>query len=258
MQEARFLLGGSPGEDVSTVDVADLKALRSIYCDMETRNPGKKGALGISIIRAVCSPGADIGAVWYRCAMLQTLEMRCGDLLARWKRSGDFDEAVFRVASTISMKWIEVGGPAFAVAFRCGCLYPRIAKRVSLKFSTTPQNACCNPAQAIDESRTLGGERVHQIRQIFALYHAYLLHAGDGIVTELQAFFSTPANQPSKREKWKGFCSRESTSTVARGVLSCVSPRSASTGIAGCATGAAAIRQASGDLIRVRLLMPRC
>src|SRR6266852_9801242 len=53
-------------------------------------------------------------------------------------------------------------------------------------------------------------------------------------------------------------CSRVSTSTVGRGVLSCVPPRSASTGMAGCATGAAAMCQSSGDLIRLVRLLMRC
>jgi hypothetical protein len=34
-----------------------------------------------------------------------------GGLLARWKRSGEYDEVVFRVAATIPMKWMERGVP---------------------------------------------------------------------------------------------------------------------------------------------------
>jgi hypothetical protein len=59
-----------------------------------------------------------------------------------------------------------------------------------------------------------------------------------------------PANQPAKREKSKGFCSRVSTRIVARGAFSCVPPRSAKTGIAAGATGTAAMCRASGDLIK--------
>ncbi len=64
-----------------------------------------------------CSPGADIGAVTYRLAMLELLEMDPGELLARWKRSGEFEEAVFRVAATIPMKWMEIGVPQSSLPF---------------------------------------------------------------------------------------------------------------------------------------------
>src|SRR5207237_3293166 len=54
-------------------------------------------------------------------------------------------------------------------------------------------------------------------------------------------------------------CVALSTSTGGLHVLSCVPPRSANTGIAGCSTGVAAICHAIGDLIRVgvRLFIAR-
>src|SRR6266849_1614139 len=67
-----------------------------------------------------------------------------------------------------------------------------------------------------------------------------------------------PANQPAKREKSNGFCSRVSTRRTGRGVLSWVPPRSARTGIAGGGTGAAVICHARGEVINVpRLFMRR-
>src|ERR1035437_4255914 len=73
----------------------------------------------------------------------------------------------------------------------------------------------------------------------------------------LRARCSTPANQPSNREKSKGFCSRVSTTAVQRDTLSCVPPRSASTGRTGWGTGAESMCQPSGDLMSVvvRLFM---
>jgi hypothetical protein len=41
--------------------------------------------------------------------MLQLLEMCPGKILDDWKRGGSFDEAVFRVAATIPLKWMEIG-----------------------------------------------------------------------------------------------------------------------------------------------------
>src|SRR4029077_1034565 len=100
---------------------------------------------------------------------------------------------------------------------------------------------------------------MHKLGQGLALDHTPILQAGNGIVTQLQAFFSTPANQPSNREKSNGFCSRVSTSIVPRGAFNCVPPRSASAGIAGGATGASPMCHASGDWINVgdRLLISR-
>ena len=108
---------GNPGEDVPTIDVADLRSLWSIYRDMEVRNIGALGSIGIRIVRDACSPGADIGAVLYRSSILTILEIYPGDLLARWKRSGEFDEVVFRVAATIPMKWVEGGVPQSHLPF---------------------------------------------------------------------------------------------------------------------------------------------
>jgi len=67
--------GGSPGEDVPAVDVADLKSVWNMYQEWEQRHPGKQGAVDISLIKNVCSPGADLGAVTYRSSMLQLVEM---------------------------------------------------------------------------------------------------------------------------------------------------------------------------------------
>src|SRR5713226_5255842 len=65
-------------------------------------------------------------------------------------------------------------------------------------------------------------------------------------------FFSIPENQPSKREKSKGVCSRVSTRMTGGGVLSCVPPRSANTGIAGCGRVAAVSCHSRGERIKVR------
>ena len=90
-----------------------------------------------------------------------------------------------------------------------------------------------------------------QIGQVLAFHHTQVFQARHSVVAELRGSFSTAENQPSKREKSKGYCSRVSTMMLARGVLSCVPPRSAKTGIKGGATGASAKCQVSGDFISV-------
>src|SRR2546425_8998049 len=63
-----------------------------------------------------------------------------------------------------------------------------------------------------------------------------------------------PAYQPSKREKSNGLRSRVSTRKTGLGVLGCVPPRSAKTGITGYGAGAAGICHSSGGVISVRRL----
>jgi hypothetical protein len=128
MHEARLWPGGgTPGEDVPTVDVADLKSVWSIYRDMEARNPGKQFGVGIDIIRGACSAGADIGAVTYRCAMLGMLEMLSAERLVPW-RANEFLATVLKVAATIPMKWMETGVPQSGLPFDVDAFFQEVRK----------------------------------------------------------------------------------------------------------------------------------
>lgn len=108
---------GHPGEPVPTVEMGHLKAAWNICKDVESRHPGKQVAVGISVIEHACSAGADVRAVGYRCGMLQALERLLGDLLAPWKENGQLDDAVFRVAARVPMKWMGVGIPQLGLPF---------------------------------------------------------------------------------------------------------------------------------------------
>lgn len=91
-----------PGEPVPAVNADDLKSVWALCPDRES--PLYRGIVGVdSTIEQACSPGADIDAVIYRCRMLQILEEFRGDLLSRWKQTGQFQDAVFRVAARIPM-----------------------------------------------------------------------------------------------------------------------------------------------------------
>ena len=102
-------LNASPGEPVPIVGVKDLQSVWKLYTDIESRYPGGQSAVDIGIIEHVCTPGADIGAVTYRCGMLQILQRLAGDPLASWTHDGQPDDGVFRVAASIPMTWIGVG-----------------------------------------------------------------------------------------------------------------------------------------------------
>jgi hypothetical protein len=64
-----------------------------------------------------------------------------GELLARWKRSGRFDEAVFRVAATIPMKWMEGGVPQSHLPVDLNAFMQELQKD-SPWFSTIPACRC--------------------------------------------------------------------------------------------------------------------
>ena len=117
MHADHSLLVGHPGEPVPTVEMGDLKAAWNIYKDVESRHPGKQVAVGINVIEHACGASADVRAVVYRCGMLQLLERLLGDLLTPWKENGQLDDAVFRLAARIPMKWIGVGIPQSGLPF---------------------------------------------------------------------------------------------------------------------------------------------
>ncbi len=102
--------GGKPGEPVPEVDPKDIKAVWKVYRDVAKKHPGERAeqvAVGSEFLERVCKPGANIWAVWYRNAMLHTLT--AWEELSPWIKNGELDDALFRAAATIPMKWAEVG-----------------------------------------------------------------------------------------------------------------------------------------------------
>jgi hypothetical protein len=97
------ILFGKAGEPVPVVDVADIKLMWAHYQELNAQHPG--GAFEIGIWKQVCSPGADIRAVSYRCSMLGMLEMM---LRAAWI-GGELSENAFKVAARIDLQWMAVG-----------------------------------------------------------------------------------------------------------------------------------------------------
>jgi hypothetical protein len=74
------------------------------YQESKAQHPGGV-AVGVDIWRPLCSPGADIRAVWYRCSMLGLLEKM---LRAAWA-GGELSENTFKVAARIDLEWMAVG-----------------------------------------------------------------------------------------------------------------------------------------------------
>jgi hypothetical protein len=97
---------------VAAVDPGDLRSVWEMQRDFQ-RNapnhaPNQTGSIDISLYQRACSPGAEVGAVWYRVSMLQLLAGPIG-LLTPWLHDGELPDAVFKLAATFPMNKLSVG-----------------------------------------------------------------------------------------------------------------------------------------------------
>jgi hypothetical protein len=125
-----FLANGD--DSVPSVDPGDLRTIWRLSQDMNRRHPDKNSAIGMDLVKQVCSPTADCNAVSYRFMMLGMLETMCAllkqhadairqahsedrfeQLTNKWlsfhRENGDLDEAVFKVAARFPVKKIQAG-----------------------------------------------------------------------------------------------------------------------------------------------------
>ena len=94
---------GKAGEPVPVVEVADIKVMWAHGQELKAQHPGGV-AVEVSIWKQLCSPGADIRAVSYRCQMLGLLEMM---LRAVWT-GGELSANAFKVAARMDLHWMAV------------------------------------------------------------------------------------------------------------------------------------------------------
>jgi len=87
---------GTPGKPVPRVNTEDLRAL---WTDQ------REHPAGMMEIAHLCTPGADVNAVWFRSARLQMLMMRCG------KQDVQPHDILFKIFAKLPMKWWAVGVP---------------------------------------------------------------------------------------------------------------------------------------------------
>ena len=108
------------GAPIPPVDPIDLRRLQELYEQVgaQLRDAGLEGCSGISAsqIAGTCSPGADMGAVWVRCALLGVL-LKQG-VLADWQRGTGLDDAVYRVAATMPLNGLQLDPIAFVRCLR--------------------------------------------------------------------------------------------------------------------------------------------
>ena len=97
------------GDEVSAVNPDDLRNVWKMTCTILANNQGQGVALDARMFERMCSPGANVMAVWYRASMLGMLQILPGEPLTQWLHDGELDEAVFQVAATFPLKKMEVG-----------------------------------------------------------------------------------------------------------------------------------------------------
>jgi hypothetical protein len=115
-----FMQGVELGAPIPLVDPIDLRHVQELYEQSyaQRRDLGIGGNVAIetSLMASVCSPGADMGAVWIRSALLG-LMLRQG-VLADWQRGTGLDDAVYRVAAAIPLNGFQLDPSAFIQRLR--------------------------------------------------------------------------------------------------------------------------------------------
>jgi hypothetical protein len=96
-----FIKSAELGAPIPPVEEHDLKALHELCIERAKRYCGKDGVISIEQTSRVCTPGANLAAVWLRHTQLRSL-FRQGQL-AEWQQGANLDEAVFNLAARIPM-----------------------------------------------------------------------------------------------------------------------------------------------------------
>lgn len=102
-------LFGIPEGPIPPVDPADLRSVWEMSRQFQARTSGQQIGIGAEFYKHACSPGANVGAVWFRTAMLGMLEML--GMLAPWIHDGVVADTVFKVAATFPMNGMRIGVP---------------------------------------------------------------------------------------------------------------------------------------------------
>lgn len=101
--------GSGDGDSVAAVSPEDLRSVWKLIQETKAQHPGGCVSIGNTVYQSVCSPGADVMAVWYRASMLSMFQIIPEFPLNKWTHDGEFDDAVFQVAATFPMENILAG-----------------------------------------------------------------------------------------------------------------------------------------------------
>ncbi len=101
---------GARGTDVAAVNPNDLRNVWTMMRDLQAHaQAGQSGSISSGLYESVCSPGANVLAVWYRASILGALQTLPGKPLTPWSHEGELDDAVFQIAAKFPMKKLPVG-----------------------------------------------------------------------------------------------------------------------------------------------------
>jgi len=112
-----FIKAVEEGANIPPVAEDDLRRLHKVSADMAQRRVGKDGMVSIDLMARVCSPGANLPAVWLRYTQLCLL-IRQGVLAECQQLAGSADD-VYRMAAIIPMSGFQLDQKAFVQYFHC-------------------------------------------------------------------------------------------------------------------------------------------
>jgi hypothetical protein len=106
-----FIKATGEGARVPPVSRHDLQRLHETCEYVATRYPGNDAALGVDVMASVCSPGANVPAVWFRHTRFRLLAKQ--GVLEEWQHGAALADAVYEVAATIPMNGFQIDQEAF-------------------------------------------------------------------------------------------------------------------------------------------------
>ncbi len=119
-RQISFMQGVDQGAAIPPVDPIDLRHVLELYerVDAQRHNLGMEGSCAIEtdLMATECSPGADVGAVWVRSALLGLMVKQ--GVLADWQHGTQLDDGVYQVAATIPLNGFQCDPVAFARRLR--------------------------------------------------------------------------------------------------------------------------------------------
>jgi hypothetical protein len=111
-----FIRAAEAGAEIPSVAEEDLKRLHQASAEIAKRRVGKDGMVSVDLMARICSPDANLPAVWLRYTQLKSL-IRQG-VLADWQDIADLGDAVYQVAATIPMNGVQLDPEAFVQRLR--------------------------------------------------------------------------------------------------------------------------------------------
>lgn len=115
-----FIKAAEDGAPIPPVNEHDLKALHELCVERAKRYCGKDGVISVDMTARVCSPTANVPAVWLRHTQLRSLYRQ--GLLTDWQHGTLLDDVVFTVASSIPMKGTHLDAEDFIRLLRASAM----------------------------------------------------------------------------------------------------------------------------------------